>query len=182
MAPDVYQTEHLILRIEDEDRAAMVLALYENNRPEFEEFEPTRPVDFYTLDYHIKALRREYKAYRLGSFVRYYIYRQNDEHHIIGSINFNIFFDGYTKCAEMGYKIDHLHQNRGYAYEACVAGMKLLASYYDIQRFDVRIHPDNIPSLCLAGKLNFKYMYIEPNSANIMGRNTDLLRYTCHLS
>jgi ribosomal-protein-alanine N-acetyltransferase len=178
MGPTVKLTNNLILRVEDESKASRVLDLYLRNRDCFDAFEPTRPETFYTEEYHVLSLRREYKAYMLGTFLRYYIYSRFDDRQIIGAVNFNMFFDGAESYAEIGYKIDHAHQNRGYAYEACKAGIDILSRDYHIYRIDARIHPDNIASLCLANKLGFKYMAFEPQSANIMGRYMDLIRYT----
>lgn len=182
MGPAIQLTPNLILRVEDESKACEVLELYLRNKTQFEEFEPTRPADFYTVDYHITALRREYRAYMLGTFLRYYIYSRTDDTKIIGSVNFNLYFDETEYYAEIGYKIDHMYQNRGYAYEACMTGMDILSQYYGIKRIDARIHPDNAPSLCLARKMNFRYMVMEPRSANIKGRYEDLIRYTHHHS
>lgn len=178
MGPAIQLTPNLILRVEDESKAAQVLDLYIRNRVQFEEFEPTRPTDFYTIAYHTQALRREYRAYMLGTFLRYYIYSRYDDSKIIGSVNFNLYCDETRQYAEIGYKIDHMHQNRGYAYEACMAGMDILAKHYNIHHIDARIHPDNSPSLSLARKMNFRYMAMEAHSANIKGQDVDLIRYT----
>ena len=75
MGPMVKTTKHLVLRVENENKANEVLALYDRNRASFERFEPTRPAGFYTIDYHAAMLRREYKAYiklkiRRGAMVR----------------------------------------------------------------------------------------------------------------
>jgi ribosomal-protein-alanine N-acetyltransferase len=178
MGPTVKLTNNLILRVEDESKAGLVLELYERNRQCFDAFEPTRPESFYTEEYHALSLRREHKAYMLGTFLRYYIYSRFDDRQIIGAVNFNMHFDGAGSYAEIGYKIDKAHQNRGYAYEACAAGIDIVARDYHIYRIDARIHPDNIASLCLAKKLGFKYSQFEPQGANIMGRYMDLLRYS----
>jgi ribosomal-protein-alanine N-acetyltransferase len=178
MGPTVKLTNNLILRVEDETKAAMVLDLYERNRECFDAYEPTRPDSFYTKEYHVQSLRREYKAYMLGSFLRYYIYSRFDDRQIIGAVNFNMHFDGSGSYAEIGYKIDKAHQNRGYAFEACQAGIDIVSRDYNIYRIDARIHPDNIASLCLAQRLGFRYLSFEPQSANIMGRYMDLIRYS----
>jgi ribosomal-protein-alanine N-acetyltransferase len=178
MGPTVKLTQNLILRVEDESKAARVLDLYRRNHDCFDAYEPTRPDDFYTEEYHARALRREYKVYMLGKFLRYYIYSRFDDTHIIGAVNFNMFFDGAENYAEIGYKIDKSFQNMGYAYEACSAGISILSRDYHIYRVDARIHPDNIASLCLAKKLGFRYLAFEPQSVNIMGRYMDLIRYT----
>ncbi len=182
MGPIEKSTNRIVLRVENETKAKNVLDLYLRNKINFEQFEPTRPSDFYTIDYHAAMLRREFKSYQLGSFLRYYIYRTTNSERIIGSVNFNFFSDGFTRYAEIGYKIDALYQNQGIGTEACKLGIAILKDYYNIHRIDARIHPTNYASLRLAEKLGFTYVKQEPRSANIMGKTTDLIRYTLDTS
>ncbi|MBE5944432.1 MAG: GNAT family N-acetyltransferase [Lachnospiraceae bacterium] len=182
MGPLVRRTKHLVLRVENESKASQVLALYDRNRASFERFEPTRPKDFYTLDYHTAMMKREFKAYSLGTFLRYYIYKASHPTRIIGAINLNLIHNNSIPYAEIGYKIDALYQNQGYTYEACLSALQVLRQYYGITRVDARIHPDNAPSIRLATKLGFTPLCIEPQSANIMGHYVDLVRYTLDIS
>lgn len=182
MGPQVKFTDRLRLVVENEINADKVLALYLRNRDNFEDFEPTRPAGFYTAEYHKHVLKREYKAYILGSFVRYYIYLKEDPKTIIGSVNFNFFNDGPHRKAEIGYKVDSAYQNRGIAYEACICCMDIIKNDYGIRRFDARIHPANSSSIKLAEKLGFKPICLEPQSANIRGRYVDLYRYSITMS
>lgn len=177
MGPAIKFTPNLILRVEDESRADEVLALYLRNKDVFEQFEPTRPANFYSRDYHKIMLSREHKAYLMGTFLRYYIYAKNEPNLIIGAINFNIMHDNLSSYAEIGYKIDYAHQNHGYATEACTYGMSVLNECYGINRFYTRIHPDNHPSRHVVKKLGFDFDCIEPQSANILGKYCDLYRY-----
>ena len=91
MGPLIKYTNRLILRVENESKAKQVLDLYLRNRLPFEQYEPTRPASFYTQDYHWSSLHREYIAYTMGTFLRYYIYLKDRPDKIIGAINFNIF-------------------------------------------------------------------------------------------
>lgn len=178
MGPLVKYTQHLILCIETESKADRVLDLYLRNRLSFEKFEPTRPDSFYTKEYHRLSLHREYIAYSMGTFFRYYIYEKTNPNRIIGSINLNIYQDTDGSYAEIGYKIDVNRQQQGFAYEACQAALQVLRDDYHIFRVEARIHPDNIASISLATKLGFRPIKFEPQSANIMGRFVDLIRYT----
>lgn len=182
MGPTVKFADNLILKVEDESKAGQVLDLYQRNKEAFECFEPTRPIDFYTQNYHATSLYREHKAYLLGTFLRYYIYLFPNESKIIGSINFNFLNDGNSRFVEMGYKVDVDYQNMGIAYTACLAGMKVIKEDYGITRIDARIHPSNFASKRLAEKLGFKPMYIEPQSAHVNGRYVDLIRYSMDIS
>lgn len=178
MGPLVKYTNRLILRVENESKAKQVLELYQRNRIPFEQYEPTRPASFYTKDYHWSSLHREYIAYSMGTFLRYYIYLKNRPDKIIGAVNFNIFRTAREPYAEIGYKIDALYQNRGIAYEACMTAMNVISGDYGIHRIDARIHPDNAASMALATKLGFHPLQFEPQSANILGHYVGLMRYT----
>ena len=134
MGPLIKYTNRLILRVENESKAKQVLDLYLRNRLPFEQYEPTRPASFYTQDYHWSSLHREYIAYTMGTFLRYYIYLKDRPDKIIGAINFNIFRTSREPYAEIGYKIDALYQNRGIAYEACEAALYVLEHDYQIHR------------------------------------------------
>jgi len=182
MAPLIHHTNRLILKVEDETKARHVLDLYLRNRANFERFEPTRPANFYTLDFHSTMLRREYIAYNDDLFVRYFIYRTYNTTRIIGSINFNFKYDELHPYAEIGYKVDALYQNQGIAYEACLAAIKVIISEYNFSRIDARIHPDNIASIKLATKLGFSPVKIEPKSAHVNGKKVDLIRYSLNTS
>ena len=84
MGPLIKYTNRLILRVENESKAKQVLDLYLRNRLPFEQYEPTRPASFYTQDYHWSSLHREYIAYTMGTFLRYYIYLKDRPDKIIG--------------------------------------------------------------------------------------------------
>lgn len=182
MGPMIKISKNLILRIENESKAKEVLDLYLRNKTHFEKFEPTRPSDFYTRDYHASILRRELKAYQLGTFLRYYVYKSSNTSRIIGSVNFNFMHGGQSKFAEIGYKIDSLYVNQGIGYEACITAIYVMMHDYGIERIDARIHPDNAASISLVEKMCFKPIRVEKHSANIMGRYTDLIRYSLNTS
>ena len=182
MGPMIKFTDNLMLKVENEEKARAVLNLYLRNKECFEEFEPTRPSDFYTEEYHRTSLRREYKAYSLGTFLRYYIYLFPNENNIIGAINFNFYNDSNVPYAEVGYKVDYKYQNMGIAYSACLAGFRVMKDDYGITKIYARIHPDNTPSRHLAEKLGFIPVSYEPKSANVNGRYVDLIRYSLDTS
>lgn len=184
MGPSIQITDRLVLKVETEARAGEVLSMYLRNRLIFDPFEPTRPANFYTQDYHAAILRREYKAYMSDTFLRYYIYKASNSSRIIGSVNFNILIEPLSKMryAEIGYKLDGLYHGRGLACEACMAGIRVMISDYGIRRIDARIHPSNTSSIKLAERMGFVPLSYEPKSANIMGRYEDIVRYTLDTS
>lgn len=177
MGPLETKTKHYILKVENETKAKNVLDLYLRNKLAFEKFEPTRPINFYTIDYHTAMLSRERKAYLDGSFVRYYIYSPSNPNRIIGAVNFNFYFKLNMSYSEIGYKVDSLYQNQGIAYEVLSHLIPLISRAYGINVFHARIHPENYSSIRLATKLGFQVGRVEPKSANIMGKDEDIVRY-----
>ena len=177
MGPQIKYTPNLILKVLDERKSKSVLDLYLRNRANFEQFEPTRPRDFYTAEFHERQLRREFEAYKKGNFVRYYIFTTYNLSKIIGSINLNIFKGQNIPYAEIGYKVDGAYQNHGIAYEACLSCIDVIKNDYGINKIYARIHPDNQASIKLVTKLGFVPLFLEPHSANILGKQVDLVRY-----
>lgn len=182
MGPSIKYTNRLILRVEDESKAQAVLDMYLRNKEIFEAFEPTRPNDFYTKEYHEIMLKREFLSFGIGNFLRYYIYRSNNLNNIIGAVNFNFLNTGNDYYAEVGYKVDRLFQNQGIAYEAVYACLLVIRDDYGFKRVDARIHPDNHASIHLVEKLGFTFLRLEPQSAHVNGKYVDLLRYTLDTS
>lgn len=171
------QTERLILQVEDCQKAADVLALYENNKELFERFEPTRPTNFYTLDFQATFMDIEYKDTVKGTTLRYYIYRKDQPNTIIGSVNFSNIKHGPFSSATIGYKMDAAYHNQGYAVEACRAAIDVLFHNYKIHRIEARVAPDNIPSIKVLERLGFTFEGIEYSSVEIRGEFKDHYRY-----
>lgn len=182
MGPSVIYTENLILQVENELKAGDVLDLYKRNKLIFEKYEPTRPIGFYTKDYHINHLRSEYNAYLGGNFLRYYIYTSHRPDRIIGSVNFNIKQGKFGRYAEIGYKLDLLYQNRGFAFESCRSGIQVMKNHYGIGLIAAHIAPDNEPSIKLAKRLGFMRYSINELKANVNGRNIYLDLYALDTS
>ena len=182
MGPSVLYTENLILQVENELKAGEVLDLYKRNKIIFDKYEPTRPSDFFTKDYHIAHLRGEYNAYKNGNFLRYYIYMPYRTERIIGSVNFNIKQDHNVRYAEIGYKLDLLYQGRGFAYEACYNGIMVMKFHYGIRFIAAYIAPDNEASIRLATRLGFKKRKSNDRFASVNGCNIFLDLYALDTS
>lgn len=178
MSPERIKTSRLLLCVEQPSAAPLVLAMYVRNRLCFERFEPSRPKDFYTLEYHQKSLQREYMAYKAGHFLRYYLYDLLNPDQIIGSVNFNFYSSASINYCEIGYKLDVHYQNKGLAAEACREAMRSVQREYGIYRFDARIHPMNLASVRLAQKLGLLPYRFEPKSAAVDGKIVDIMRYS----
>lgn len=171
-------TERLILKIEDSDKTKEILGFYQNNKTLFEQFEPTRPNNFYTEAYQRASISYEYSEIIKGKTLRYYIYLKNDPGTIIGSVNFFRMEHGPFSKASIGYKLDATYHGQGYAFEACQAAIPIIFSNYKIHRLEARVALNNTPSIKLLERLNFRFEGIEYKSVEVNGTFTDHYRYS----
>lgn len=171
-------TSRLILKILDSTYAPKVLTFYQNNKTLFEPFEPTRPHNFYTLDFQSAFMDYEYKDTVNGKTLRYYIFLKDDPGTIIGSVNFSNIVHGPFSRASIGYKLDKHYHGLGYATEACQAAIKIIFSTYKIHRIEARIAPENIPSIKLIERIGFLYEGIEYKGVEVNGVFRDHYRYS----
>lgn len=171
-------TDRLILKIEDSNKTQDILAFYQNNRELFERFEPTRPANFYTEAYQRASISYEYSEIIKGKTLRYYIYLKDQPDTIIGSVNFFRMEHGPFSRASIGYKLDAAYHGYGYATETCLAAIPVIFTNYRIHRIEARVAPDNIPSIKLLERLNFRFEGIEYQSVEINGHYSDHYRYS----
>lgn len=171
-------TPRLILRIEDANKSADILAFYKNNQSLFDRYEPTRPHSFYTEEYQQRAVAYEYSEIIKGKTLRYYIYLKEQPDIIIGSVNFSRMEHGPFSKVSIGYKFDKTYHKNGYALEACQAAIPVIFSNYNIHRIEARVAPDNLPSIKLLERLHFRFEGIEYESVEVNGHFRDHYRYS----
>lgn len=170
-------TSRLTLCVENSIKARDVLEFYLKNKELFEQFEPTRANNFYTLDYQAAIMNYEYDAAIKGKALRYYIYLNEQPNMIIGSVNFSQLMHGPFSRASIGYKLDADYHGHGYAFEACQAAIAVIFSDYKIHRLDARVAPENLPSIKLLERLGFLYEGIEYQGVEVNGVFKDHYRY-----
>lgn len=171
-------TDRLLLQVEDASKAEEVLTFYQKNQSAFDVFEPTRPDNFYTLSYQKAAMQYEYTEIIKGKSLRYYIYLRKAPETIIGSVNFSKILHNPFSAASIGYKMDISYQGHGYATEACTAAIPVIFSGYQIHRIEARVAPNNIASIKLLERLDFRFEGIEYQSVEVNGRYQDHYRYS----
>ncbi len=161
-----YTTERLILKIENETAAPLVLEFYSENKAFFYDFEPAHSDSFYTAGYIADIMRYEYKeALKLAS-LRYWLYEKTTGE-LAGTVCFSrIRTLPYFSC-EIGYKLAEKMQHKGYAFEALSFLINAINKDLNIRRFEAFVMQNNIPSLKLLEKLGFEqegyindYVYI----------------------
>lgn len=174
----IYETKRLRLKILGPEHAPDVLAFLERNRHIFEPYETQKHPSYYTLLHQSDILQAEYNAFMSLKYIRYYIFKKQDESNIIGTVSFsNILPKPFCSCT-IGYKIDASHQRMGYATEAISAATKAMFADFGIHRIEAYVLPDNIPSIKLLGSLGFADEGICHKCIQIQKEYKDHLRYS----
>lgn len=173
-----YETERLILKVLTPEYCHSVLRFYYRNQTFFRPYDPVYPPGYFTPVYQKIGLVYEYKSYLSGKSVRYYIFRKDSPHSIIGTVSFtNILYD-MQKKATVGYKFDHQHQHHGYATESLQKGIEIMFSELGIHRLEAFIMPSNEPSRRLIKRLGFTYEGIALENLLIQNQWTDHEQYS----
>lgn len=172
-----YETDRLVLRVLKPDAAGAVLDFYLRDRTYFEQFEPDRLPQFYTLNFQKGMLRFEYNsAVKLNS-VRFYVALKSDPNHIIGTVCFhNIMKNVYSSC-EIGYKFSSAYQHLGYATEAVEKVLDVIFGELRLHRVMAMVLPENAPSRLLLERLGFSYEGISREHLFLHGEWKDHAQY-----
>ena len=94
-----YETDRLMLRLLHEGAAPEVLNFYQKNRAVFEDIEPDRPENFYTLEYQTTLLRCEFQMAVKRNALRFWIFEKENPDQVIGTVSFqNIVRSVYQNC------------------------------------------------------------------------------------
>lgn len=172
-----YETNRLLLKIENERICYSVLKFYADNYELFERFEPTRSKSFYTLSHQRNYLNMEYNEIIQKRLLRLWVYPKWEAKCIMGTISFSNIVNGSFKSAMFGYKFAKKYHGFGYASEACMEGIRIMFEEYDLHRIEAKIMPSNLPSIALINRLGFSYEGMERKSVEINHKWEDHLRY-----
>lgn len=150
----IIETQRLILKTLEEQRAALVLDYFLRNREFLEEWEPERGEEFYTEEFQREELLREQAEMEAGRMLRLWIFKAGEDR-IIGSVNFGGIVRGAFLSCFLGYRLDKDETEKGYITEAIRAGIGLMFGEYGLHRIEANIMPRNKRSLRVAEKLGF---------------------------
>lgn len=171
-----YSNSHITLRILDERYSGNILDFYTKNQLYFDIYEMDKPHSFYTLDFIKKMTKAEYNSFIQQTFIRYFLFANNNPEQIIGCVSFSDIKKSMLSCT-IGYKIDKNYQNSGYGRRMLTMALKIIVTEYNMHRIEAYIHPCNQASLHLVKTLGFidegtAYAY-----AKINGQWIDHLRF-----
>lgn len=151
----IYETKRLYLKVLGPEHAPDVLSFLQKNRLIFEPYETQKHPSYYTLSHQSDILQAEYNAFLSLKYIRYYIFKKDDENAVIGTVSFsNILPKPFCSCT-IGYKIDAAHQRMGYATEALLSATQAMFADFGIHRIEAYVLNDNIASMKLLDTLGF---------------------------
>lgn len=174
----IYETDRLVLRVLKAADAPAVLDFQMRNKDLFEQYEPARPENFYTIEYQKVLLNCEYNLTVKLSAVRFYVFLKDDPDTIIGTVCFrNMLHAVYSSC-EIGYKFDAQYHRQGYASEAMTEGIRIMFDELKLHRIIANVMPENHASIRLLESLGFKREGIARDYARIQGEWRDHFCYS----
>lgn len=170
------QTEHLLLKVIDEEFADRVLDYYLRNREFLKDWEPNRDEEFYTLEYHQNALHQELDTMKHDQAFRVWIFKKSEGlNRTIGSIGLSNIVRGAFQSCHVGYKLDGEEINQGYLTEGLKAVIKYAFTTLKLHRLEANILPRNRRSLRVVEKLGFYDEGLAKNYLRINGKWEDHL-------
>ena len=173
-----YETERLILRLPSTEFLRELLDFQIRNQALFEQYEATRPDNFYTLHYQQSILKCELKLALKQQAVRFYVFCKKEPKRIAGTVCLHNIMPVPYSCAEVGYKFDAAFHHQGYATEALAEALVVGFKDLELHRIYARVMPENSPSIRLLERLGFHPEGLEEQCLLIQGKWTDHLRYS----
>ena len=150
-----YETPRLILLQSAPSLAAKTADYYSRNRDFFENIDPPRPPDFYTIKAQRRGLQRDLQDAKKMHALRFWLMLKGSDE-IIGmtALN-NIVFGSFCSCF-LAYKLDLRFLRQGLTSEAISRVVRIAFDDLGLHRIEANIMPRNIPSLRLVEKLGFQ--------------------------
>lgn len=172
---NTYTTKRLYLKIIDRSYADSVVDYYLRNRSFLAEWETLREGEFYTKEYHEKQLDDDWVNIEKGNIIRFWLFKQDPNTQIIGSICFNNIVRGSFLSCHLGYKLDKDEINKGLITEAIHKGIEIVFNDLKLHRIEANIMPRNKRSLRVVEKLGFYSEGLAINYLKINGNWEDHL-------
>ncbi|MBY9078160.1 GNAT family N-acetyltransferase [Paenibacillus sp. HN-1] len=116
--------QRVYVRFPEEADAEELTAMYKRNRDFFEEFSPSVPEEFYTLEHQLQFIYQS-KSDREDDRKYNFVLCHAEDDRIIGSIGLSFVVRGPLQSCMIGYSLDRDYNGKGYMTEA----VKQVVSY-----------------------------------------------------
>lgn len=156
----------LTLRLAEQSDTANIIEFYLQNESHLKEWEPERPLDFFSEAYWQKQILKHQmdfskeESLRLGMF-------ETQSNTCVGFINYTNIERGPFQNCRLGYKISKSHQGQGLMYESLKITNQHMFNHYNLHRIEANVIPSNTRSLNLLRRLGFVEHGIAKNYLHI---------------
>lgn len=172
-----YRTERLILQALNEDNAGLALEFYSRGSLVFNQVEPDKPAEFYTLSYQKNLLHGEFESFLRGNYYRYYFTTLEDRDTIIGTASFSHIDRGAYRSCIIGYKLLPEYQKKGYAMEALTRLISAIFEEEKLHRIEAFVLKDNQSSINLLTRIGFENEGVARSVIKLKNGFVDHLRF-----
>ena len=148
-------------RLEVADAEALVEMLA-RDRSFLDQWEPTRPEGFYTLETHGRRLGMRQDVADFGIFLT-----AGDE--LVGRVRLSGIVRGPFENAYLGYFVSERHNGRGYATEAVRQAVDAAFGELGLHRVQAAVMPRNVASVRVLEKAGFREEGFAPRYLQIAG-------------
>lgn len=147
------ESDRLYIRNLTPDDAEELLDYYKRNEKHLKQFEPSRDLDFYTLEVQKSILTDSYSqlikgtCFDLGIFI---------DDNLVGKVKISNIVYGVFKNAFIGYSIDESYQGKGYMNEAVNLVLEFAQDELGLHRIEASVLVENTKSISVLDKCGFK--------------------------
>jgi ribosomal-protein-alanine N-acetyltransferase len=149
------ETEHLTLEPPSPDQASELLALIQRNRQHFAIGMPQQVLQQDHPVFWQRKLEQEQQLWQQDKAYNFYG-RLKESGQLICHVQVAQVYRGIYQGADLGYKIDYLHQGQSLMYEALQAVIEFSFQQLKLHRLVANHLPDNERSARLLHRLNFR--------------------------
>jgi [ribosomal protein S5]-alanine N-acetyltransferase len=174
---NTYETDRLILRVLDESEVDKVLDYLIRNRDFFNDFEPIREDEFYTVEYQSNQLKTDMGYINGKGMLRVWMFLKDNPEKIVGQVTFyNIVPYAFSSC-HIGYKSDKDVVNKGLMTEGIIKGIQIMFDNYGLHRIEAYVMKQNKSSIRVLEKTKFLYEGIAKQFLEVNGKWEDHMHY-----
>lgn len=160
-----------VTRIVSADDATALASQLQANRAFLAPWDPTRDVDFFTVETQRTILEEALDAYARGSMVPLVIVDESDQ--LIGRININGITRGAFQSASIGYWVSESHNGRGIASAALAETIAVAFKELGLHRLQAETLLHNTASQRVLIRNGFKPFAVAPSYLKIAGKWQD---------
>lgn len=162
--------KNIKIRILTHKYAEEMMTYYKDNFEHLKPFEPVRDENFYTIEYHTKALINSYKQFIEGTYFGFGIFLDEK---IIGRINLFNIVHGSFKSGFIGYSLHKDYTQKGFMTEAVELIVDYAKDKLNMHRIEASVLVYNTASQNVLERSGFQRIGLCPKYLYINGKWQD---------